>query len=76
LGICRLSEDHSLLAYTLDNSGDEIFSLYIKNLKTGEIMSDHTTEGVVSVEWAKKSRTIFYTVADKLLRPSRYLQLV
>ncbi|CAM6122299.1 unnamed protein product [Calypogeia fissa] len=73
LGTCRLSEDHNLLAYTLDIAGNEIFTLFIKDLKSGQIMTEQTTEGVVNVEWARKSSTIFYTVADELLRPSRIL---
>ncbi|KAG0628383.1 hypothetical protein M758_1G023000 [Ceratodon purpureus] len=71
LGMCKLSADHKLLAYTLDKNGSEEFTLFVKDLSTGQVLSQHTTEGVVSVEWADREPCLFYTVIDNLMRPSK-----
>jgi len=76
LGMCKLSADHKLLAYTLDKNGSEEFTLFVKDLSTGQVLNQHTTEGVVSVEWAERESCLFYTVIDNLMRPSKYNSVV
>lgn len=71
VGMCKLSGDHRLLAYTVDTKGSEEFTLYVKDLTTGQLLTQHTTEGVVSVEWARNEPSLFYTVMDHLMRPSK-----
>ncbi|KAG6552614.1 hypothetical protein Mapa_005814 [Marchantia paleacea] len=71
LGTCRLSKDHNVMAYTLDTSGREVFSLFVKDLRTGRIMNEEQKDGVVSVEWSGDGRTLYYTEVDELLRPWR-----
>lgn len=74
--MCKLSADQKLLAYTLDKNGSEEFTLFVKDLSTGQVLAQHTTEGVVSVEWAEREPRLFYTVIDSLMRPSKYLSVV
>jgi DNA repair protein RadA/Sms len=69
VGMCKLSANHNLLAYTIDKKGSEEFTLFVKDLRTGELLSQHTTEGVVSVEWAQTEPSLFYTVVDNVMRP-------
>lgn len=74
--MCKLSADQKLLAYTLDKNGSEEFTLFVKDLSTREKLNQHTTEGVVSVEWAKRGSCLFYAVIDNLMRPSEYNSVV
>jgi oligopeptidase B len=37
LGAFNISPDHRLLAYSLDTSGDEIYTLYVKDLASGSV---------------------------------------
>jgi len=71
LGMCKLSGDQQLMAYTLDVKGREEFTMFVKDLTTGQLLSEHTTEGIVSVEWACNQPCIFYTVTDSQMRPSK-----
>lgn len=71
LGTCKISHDHRLLAYTVDLSGKELFTLFVKDLHTGCLLSKPRIEGVVSVEWARENCTLLYTTADDMLRPFR-----
>lgn len=74
LGMCKLSGDQQLMAYTLDVKGREEFTMFVKDLTTGQLLSEHTTEGIVSVEWARNKPCIFYTVTDSQMRPSKIFQ--
>lgn len=70
LGTCKISKDHRLLAYTVDLCGKELFTLFVKDLNTGDLLSKPIVKGVVSVEWARDSCSLLYTTADDMLRPS------
>lgn len=76
MGMCKLSADHKLLAYTVDKNGCEEFTLFVKDLSSGQVLAQHTVEGVVSVEWAQSEPSLFYTVADNLMRPFKYTSFV
>ncbi|KAL4185682.1 hypothetical protein AMTRI_Chr10g7150 [Amborella trichopoda] len=71
IGTCQVSPDHRYLAYTLDMTGQELFMLQIKDLETGCLISNSFVRGVVSLAWAKDSRTLLYTVVDETQRPHR-----
>jgi oligopeptidase B len=63
-----VSSNNEILAYGVDNVSRRIYSIYFKNLKTGEMLSDeipNTTGGVV---WANDNRTVFYSQKDDALR--------
>lgn len=70
VGACRVSPDHSFLAYTLDITGGEQFMLQIKDLRSG-ILQDLRVAGVVSLAWAQDGCTLFYTISDDTQRPYR-----
>ncbi len=59
----NVSNDGNLLAYTTDNTGFRQYTLAVKDLRTGKLLSDHA-ERAGSVVWANDNRTIFYTVED------------
>lgn len=69
LGVYRISPDHNLLAYSTDTTGAEVYILYIKNLKTGELLEDIIENTYYSVVWANDNKTIFYSTLDEAKRP-------
>ncbi|GAA4394180.1 S9 family peptidase [Tsukamurella soli] len=71
VGAAAVSPDGRLLAYSVDTSGDERFTLRIKDIETGSLLAD-TVEGVFyGVTWAPDSRHLFYVTVDDAWRPDR-----
>ena len=71
IGVSEISPDHRLLAYSVDTSGAEEFTLYIKDLETGRLLPESMGSTSLGVAWANDSRTLFYTVLDHARRPCR-----
>ena len=71
VGVSTVSPDHKLLAYSVDTSGGEEFTLHIKDLTTGELLGETISSTSLGVAWANDSRTLFYTVLDRARRPCR-----
>ena len=71
LGGWDVSPDHRLLAYTVDTSGAEAFTLYVKELATGALLAETMVNVSPSLAWANDSRTLFYVVLDEARRPCR-----
>jgi oligopeptidase B len=67
LGAYEVSDDGNLLSYTTDNTGFRQYTLSVKDLRTGKILSEHA-ERVGSVAWANDNKTIFYTVEDPVTK--------
>ncbi len=64
LGGLSISPDNSKAAFAIDTVSRREYSIYIKDLKTGEIAADkieNTTGGAV---WANDNATFFYTEKD------------
>jgi oligopeptidase B len=59
------SDDGNILAYSTDNTGYRQYTLHFKNLKTGELLSDHM-DRVDDVAWITDNRTIFYVTEDEV----------
>ncbi|MFG0257508.1 MAG: S9 family peptidase [Phycisphaerales bacterium JB043] len=64
-----VSPDHSTLAFAIDNSGGEKYTLFFKDLATGEIHTDTISGVYYSVAWANDNKTIFYVRPDHAMRP-------
>ena len=71
LGVYEMSPDHSLLAYSLDTTGSEDYTVYIKDLVSGELLPDRIPRTSYSLEWASDNRTLFYTTQDTAKRPHK-----
>lgn len=69
LGYFKVSPDHRLLAYTTDTAGNEVYTLFFKNLETGELLPERIPNVYYGAEWAADSRTLLYNVLDAALRP-------
>jgi oligopeptidase B len=64
-----VSDDNSLLAYSLDTTGFRQYTLQIKNLRAGESLPVRI-ERVTSAAWAADNRSLFYTVEDETTKRS------
>jgi oligopeptidase B len=69
LGTFAVSDDNSLLAYSLDTTGFRQYTLQIKNLLASETLPPRI-ERVTSAAWAADNRTLFYTVEDETTKRS------
>lgn len=74
LGTLRLSPDHSLLAYTIDTSGAEYYTLYVKDLHADTLLADRITDTEYAVQWANDNRTLFYLRCDSTGRPEQLMR--
>ncbi|MBI2688007.1 MAG: S9 family peptidase [Acidobacteria bacterium] len=71
LGNFAVSPTHKLLAYSIDFDGDEVYTTYFKDLKTGEILPDRIPNVYYGVAWGNDDQTLFYTTLDASKRPYR-----
>jgi oligopeptidase B len=71
MGAFEVSPDHRLLAYSADTTGAESFTLFVKDLATGELFPEMIEGASPSAAWANDSRTLFYVLLDEVRRPSR-----
>src|SRR5262249_39995833 len=55
VGKLNVSPDHKLLAYSVDTNGSEKYVTRIKNLETGELLTDEIRNSSDSFEWANDS---------------------
>jgi oligopeptidase B len=70
LGAYTVSDDGRWLAYTLDYTGFRDYTLYVKDLVTGEVVPERIDK-VSSVAWAADSTTLLYVLEDDAKRPYR-----
>ncbi len=64
LGNWMVSADEDLLAYAIDTQGRRVYSVYIKNLVTGETLQDMIPNMTGNMDWANDNRTLFYSRQD------------
>ncbi len=69
LGTWEPSPDHSLIAYTTDTAGDEIYRLQVLDTDSGELLPDTIEGSYWSVQWAADGTSFFYLTLDEALRP-------
>ena len=59
-----VSNDNKLLAYGVDTVSRREYTLFFKNLETGEILTDKIENTTGGATWANDNKTIFYTRKD------------
>jgi oligopeptidase B len=75
VGAFSVSPDGTKLVYSIDYGGREIYTLHIKDLKSGEMYPEtiENTSGSAyehgGAEWANDNKTLFYTTLDDAQRP-------
>jgi oligopeptidase B len=70
LGVYSVSDDHHLLAYSADVTGFREYTLYVKDLRTGQLLPDKISKVQMAV-WGADNQTLFYVVEDAAKRPHR-----
>ena len=71
IGAYSISDDHNLLAYTVDTTGAEHYTIYLKDLRTGSYLPDTLTETETDVIWANDNKTIFYSTLSDVSIPNK-----
>ena len=71
LGTLDVSPDGRLLAYSTDFSGDERFTLRVRDLGAGSTLADEITDVHYGSAWSVDGSTLFYLTIDEAWRPYR-----
>ncbi|PPA71042.1 S9 family peptidase [Jeotgalibacillus proteolyticus] len=69
----RLNEKQTKLAYLENRDGSDRYTLYIKDLTTGDLLNDKIENVYIygSIEWSRCGRYMFYVTVDDMQRPYR-----
>ena len=59
-----VSSGQDLMAYPVDTAGRRIYTVYFKNLSTGDLLEDAIPEVTGNMAWANDNKTLFYTKQD------------
>ena len=71
LGAFSISPDHRRLAYSLDTTGEEIYTLFVKELASGKVSELAFEDCDGSMTWANDSLTLFFAELDDTHRPHK-----
>lgn len=74
IGEISLSEDDRLLAYSVDTVSRRIYTVYVKDLATGELVGEPIPNTSGNIVWASDNATLFYGVKDETLRPCKIMR--
>ena len=71
LGALSVSPDGKLLAYSTDFSGDERYTLRVKDLVSGQTLADEVPDTYYGAAWSLDGSALFYVTVDEAWRPYR-----
>ncbi|VXB98997.1 S9 family peptidase [Aeromicrobium sp. 9AM] len=71
LGAFSISDDETLLAWSVDTQGDERYTIRVKDLRTGEVLPDEIPATSGGATWSAGGTHLFYTTVDDAWRPHR-----
>ncbi len=60
-----VSPDNKMIAYGVDTVSRRMYTLYFKNLETGEILSDVISKFSGALAWSNDNKTVFYARKDE-----------
>lgn len=66
LGGLSVSPDNTLALFSVDVVGRRIYTIQVKNLQTGELLSDTIKNVTGTAVWANDNKTIFYSSQDEV----------
>ncbi|ALE07186.1 protease 2 [Arthrobacter sp. ERGS1:01] len=69
LGGAAVTRDGNLYAYAVDNAGDELHTVRIKDLRTGELLEDVIENVFYGLTFSPDGTTLYYMLADDSWRP-------
>lgn len=61
----EISPDNHLLAYAIDTVSRRMYTVRIKDLRTGETFGDSIPNTTSSIAWANDNKTFFYTLKNE-----------
>ncbi len=65
-GSLSVSTDNKLLAYGVDTVSRRKYTVYVKNLETGELLNTQIPNTTGGVTWANDNKTFFYSTKDEV----------
>lgn len=68
IGSLSVSENNKMIAYSYDNLSRRIYTIYFKNIETGEILEDKIENTTGKAVWSADGQNVFYIRKDKSLR--------
>ena len=71
LGAFSVSDDGNLLAWSVDTQGDERYTIKVKDLRSGEVLSDEIPATSGGATWSAGATHLFYTTVDEAWRPHK-----
>ncbi len=71
LGGSSVSPDTHLLAYSTDTTGDERFTVRVKDLRTGHLADDEITGVLGGATWSRDGRDLYYATVDESWRADK-----
>ncbi|HKK66763.1 MAG TPA: hypothetical protein VJ946_01080, partial [Bacteroidales bacterium] len=81
IGSISISPDNNIMAYSTDTVSRRMYTIYFKDLTTGEVMPYTLSNTMGTCSWAADNKTVFYSVknpetlrAEKILRHNINLQ--
>jgi oligopeptidase B len=69
LGTFEPSPDQQFLAYSVDTTGSEEYTLHIKDLRTGQLLTDSISDIDGDIAWTNDNQHLFYVRKDAAQRP-------
>ena len=66
LGDKSISENNRFLAYSTDVVSRRQYTIYVKDLETGELLEDKIENTTGGITWANDNNTFFYTKQDEV----------
>ncbi len=67
----NVSPNNNLVAFGVDTVSRRQYTIYFKNLETGELLNSQIPNTTGGLAWANDNETVFYTMKDEALRPDR-----
>lgn len=67
----EVSPNHRYIAYAVDYNGDEKFTVFVKDLNTGEIIDCLISNAFPSLEWDKHSLGFYYLPTNEYWRADK-----
>lgn len=72
-----VSPNNKMLAFAIDTVSRRQYTIYFKNLETGELLEDKLSNTGGSATWANDGKTVFYTTKDpQTLRQNKIVKHV
>ncbi len=69
LGSFSISPNHNYLAYSIDTKGSEEYTIFVKDLHTGQLLNEKISGTFGNIIWTNDNKYLYYCTFDKLQRP-------